>query len=628
MMDTNTVNALHRFAGRGEALQQEKRTLLHQLSENEQIVAYEKDVYDVLEELQDSMAKSSVGLYSELLTAIVRDVMGDQGTEIQLEPSMHGNRPALNVYGINNGEKEDIVESQGGSINNLLSAGFRFIALALSSERRFVVLDESDCWVSVDLVPRFIEVLDRLCSEMGVQAIFISHHTQSNELPIYKIELSPGTNGFCVDVHDERVESDADKQFNADMLEGIAIKQIRLTNYMSHVDTVLPLSAGLTTLVAPNNLGKSVVTRALSDLMTNNRLSSRIRHDQDVASVSLILEDHIELRWSLALTKSAKPKATYLIKDKQGNTLELEEAATEVPSFVFDHLQMTATGDTTDKHISHQKDPLFVLNPAISQYRRAEIIDLGAEYEAVAKAIKKHREVALETKRKIASAKSQLDKINSELQRLSGLSDAITLTECVRHWQQECADSEKQMDTIGELLMLDDEKRKLEANWALINSAESVVDGIDENYHEITAKMSLLSMHEEAAANLEVMANIEQLKRLAQDQKPQQAVNEIDRQLSILSGLSVSKVQQDKQAFDAAMHVINSANADAGITHKKLALLLAFFDCQTELEKEKSSKNTTEKEIARINNKLDLALKNANTECPLCHQPLQSAHSH
>ena len=26
--------------------------------------------------------------------------------------------------------------------------------------------------------------------------------------------------------------------------------------------------------------------------------------------------------------------------------------------------------------------------------------------------------------------------------------------------------------------------------------------------------------------------------------------------------------------------------------------------------------------------KLDLALKNANTECPLCHQPLQSAHSH
>ena len=77
------------------------------------------------------------------------------------------------------GNQEDVNRGQGGSVQNVLSVGLRLFALArLDSDqhRRFLVLDEQDCWLRPELVPRLVNIVYRAARELNFQVIMISHH--------------------------------------------------------------------------------------------------------------------------------------------------------------------------------------------------------------------------------------------------------------------------------------------------------------------------------------------------------------------------------------------------------------------------------------------------------------------
>jgi DNA repair exonuclease SbcCD ATPase subunit len=82
-----------------------------------------------------------------------------------------------------NGNLEDILTGQGGSVCNIISVGLRLIALSQLDEkehRRFLVLDEQDCWIRPDLVPRLMAIIHAIARRLNFQILVISHHDVSH----------------------------------------------------------------------------------------------------------------------------------------------------------------------------------------------------------------------------------------------------------------------------------------------------------------------------------------------------------------------------------------------------------------------------------------------------------------
>ena len=80
------------------------------------------------------------------------------------------------------GQREHVLEGQGGSVANILSVGLRLLALTTLDEkthRRFLVLDEQDCWLHPSLVPRLVNIVHEAGKALGFQVLMISHHEAS-----------------------------------------------------------------------------------------------------------------------------------------------------------------------------------------------------------------------------------------------------------------------------------------------------------------------------------------------------------------------------------------------------------------------------------------------------------------
>ena len=77
------------------------------------------------------------------------------------------------------GQREDILTGQGGSVCNIISVGLRLIALSQLPDRehrRFLILDEQDCWLKPDLVPRLMAIIHTIAQKLNFQLLVISHH--------------------------------------------------------------------------------------------------------------------------------------------------------------------------------------------------------------------------------------------------------------------------------------------------------------------------------------------------------------------------------------------------------------------------------------------------------------------
>ncbi len=112
------------------------------------------------------------------LTHAVREILG-QDREVRACREVRGNRLSIHFEMVNQGESEDVMSGQGGSVCNILSVGLRLIALSqldAGRHRPFLVLDEQDCWLRPDLVPRFAKLIRKIGDRLGFQVLYISHH--------------------------------------------------------------------------------------------------------------------------------------------------------------------------------------------------------------------------------------------------------------------------------------------------------------------------------------------------------------------------------------------------------------------------------------------------------------------
>lgn len=395
--------------------------------------------------LKDATDQGAVKLYSELLTSIVHDVMQDYEQKILLTTGVVRNKTTLDIKTVKHGEVESIDEGRGGSISNLISAGLRFISLYKSTNRRFIILDEPECWLAPDLIPRFVSVIERMSDLIGIQTVLISHHasdvisSDNSEVitiaydksdKLHAIVNAKTTIAPKLSVSEVKFDSAREETLEA-LSAGIevGIDYIRLNNIQSHSDTVVKLGKGLTVINGNNDIGKSVIARSFAAMMTNDFKDQLIRHGEEAGFLEVMTEQGI-IKWSFK--RKAKTSLYQFIVD--GTIMHEEDAKKgELPTFLNDVMAMPLVNGI-NIHIADQRDPLFILHPSHSPADRAEMLNLGDSFKQLQIMMQLHDEQLRENRRALKATKEQVDELNDKLFYLSSL-DSINdlqneLSEC------------------------------------------------------------------------------------------------------------------------------------------------------------------------------------------------------
>ncbi|WP_243439712.1 hypothetical protein [Fundidesulfovibrio soli] len=200
-----------RLEGRAEALVREHQRLRREL----QAV---RDFLEMAPKAQDRLEDLSRELFGELmeeveanLTHAVREILG-QDRKVVSRREVKNGKFFINLEMEQQGGTEDILTGQGGSVCNILSVGLRLIGLAQldpQTHRRFLVLDEQDCWLRPELVSSFARLIASIGERLGLQVLYISHHAvdafYGHASRVF--QLSPGRDGVRVDVLTDKAAS-------------------------------------------------------------------------------------------------------------------------------------------------------------------------------------------------------------------------------------------------------------------------------------------------------------------------------------------------------------------------------------------------------------------------------------
>lgn len=172
---------LDRLSALAEGLHAEHGRLREAAVEVQEFLVLAPEARDRLEELSKALFGKILDDVENNLTLGIREILG-QDRVVFTEREVKNNRLQIHFQirnQGNEGEVEDILTGQGGSVCNILSVGLRLVALSQLPEekhRPFLVLDEQDCWLKPALVPKFMKLINEIAEKLSLQLLVISHH--------------------------------------------------------------------------------------------------------------------------------------------------------------------------------------------------------------------------------------------------------------------------------------------------------------------------------------------------------------------------------------------------------------------------------------------------------------------
>lgn len=139
-------------------------------------------VADLVESALDLLSQQLFGDLARMielqLSQALQEVL-EQPIELKVTRGFNRGSATIEFHIERHGKKENILDGQGGSVANILSVGLRLLALTTlddKTHRRFLVLDEQDCWLHPALVPRLVQMVHAAGKALGFQVLMISHH--------------------------------------------------------------------------------------------------------------------------------------------------------------------------------------------------------------------------------------------------------------------------------------------------------------------------------------------------------------------------------------------------------------------------------------------------------------------
>lgn len=155
-----------------------KQRVQKRLEEIQEYLDVSESVSEALEQLSNSLFEQQLGVVQEKLTVGLQEIL-EQPVTFRAKPDVKRGAATVEFSIERNGKAEDVLKGQGGSVANILSVGLRIFALTTldpAQHRRFLVLDEQDCWLHPDLVPRMVKMVHEAAEALGFQVLMISHH--------------------------------------------------------------------------------------------------------------------------------------------------------------------------------------------------------------------------------------------------------------------------------------------------------------------------------------------------------------------------------------------------------------------------------------------------------------------
>jgi ABC-type glutathione transport system ATPase component len=180
-LPTQAQDKLRQLEGKRDLVQRNRKTKAGEL---EKVTAY-LDISDAVDQALDKLSEQLFGrivkILEEKLTLALQEVL-EQPIVLKVNRDYKRGGATISFHIERNGQPEDILKGQGGSVVNILSVGLRMFALTTLNtavHRRFLVLDEQDCWLRPDLVPRLVKIVHEAGRALGFQVLLISHHDVS-----------------------------------------------------------------------------------------------------------------------------------------------------------------------------------------------------------------------------------------------------------------------------------------------------------------------------------------------------------------------------------------------------------------------------------------------------------------
>lgn len=371
-------------------------------------------VKEILERLQQREHERAVGAYEQLLGAFLSDVLPG---ERQIVMDLHTDRgaAALDIY-IKKGENsplEDAWLGTGGSVTNLLSTGLRLVALLRSGQRRFLVLDESDCWIKPDLIPQYASVVEQMAQELGVQILMISHHDESlfAQHIAHRLRLSKMKGGMLTA---EWSPTSNIPQWDEQQK---GLRSIGLKDFQSHQNTFIPLAPDVTLLQGDNDIGKSAVVNALRAVFDADANDTLIKHHAASAQVTLDFGPEHLLTWQRF--RKGKVKTSYRLLNVDTQQVIHATDGTKVPEWLNDTLKIGQV-EGLDIQIGQQQDPVFLLNQPAST--RAKALSIGQESGHVNAMMLLDRQELADAKSTVKTCEKNLETARRQLNVFATLS--------------------------------------------------------------------------------------------------------------------------------------------------------------------------------------------------------------
>ena len=413
--------------GKKQAIEEQRQTALNDLTQAQERVMATDFVREILDNLQKKEHERAVGAYEQLLGAFLSDVLPG---ERQIVMDLHADRgaPALDIF-IKKGEHQPLEDAwlgTGGSVTNLLSTGLRLVALLRSGQRRFLVLDESDCWIKPDLIPKYAAIVSQMSRELGVQVLMISHHDESlfaQHIP-HRLKLSKLGSGLL------QADWSPSSDIPAWQPEQGGIRSIAIKDFQSHQHTTVPLSYDVTLLQGDNDIGKSAVVNALRAVFDGDSNDTLIRHHAASAQVFIDFGPDHYLSWQRF--RKGKVKVSYkLIDPSSGETLHASDG-TKVPEWVQADMKIGKI-EGLDVQIGQQQDPVFLLNQTASI--RAKALAIGQESGHVNQMMLFDKQEVQDAKTVVKYSEKILEKTRHQIEVLANLGES-NLSETLEHIQQ------------------------------------------------------------------------------------------------------------------------------------------------------------------------------------------------
>lgn len=407
--------------GKLESLTTEKKVVIDRVEKAKIWLQKQPDYIKFLQHLQNLLNQKNIGAFSELLSYFVRDVL-QKDKDIVLEAYVSRGLPALKIEASNNGNRESILEGNGGSIANIVSTGLRLIALSRMSNRKFIMLDEPDCWLKPDHIPLFARIIGEISQKLNIQTIIISHH-HWKYFKDYGRVIELKTDGVHLTteiIHDTPIPENAPTD---------VIKTVILRRFMSHYETKYELHPHLTVIIGENDLGKSVITTAFKALSYADSSDSYIMHNENEAQTLLELSDERVLMWQrFRETNQDNPQKVKFTFYKDGQKVTDAYSAHDVPDFIAKELNISTLEDI-DVHIGNQKQPVFLLSSDIKPSEKAKILSLGKESLIIQKMMENLKTKKSRNKNTVDDGQEQYVLIQKQIAVLENIETVVEVLE-------------------------------------------------------------------------------------------------------------------------------------------------------------------------------------------------------